>query len=203
MNMTKTIIVFLAKALVGYVALIILLVDLMLFEMAIPRYVFEMQAFVQSAALALAVAATASIVLRSRTPMIFAAVSSGYSGFVFIYTQYVTWFIAICGLVAAISFLFRNKITEPLLSLLLVIAGAWAFLSSVYSPYFVGWANYVAGNKDLLAAGVEALRAARDQIMPTLLMFPVLVMYFLGRQSYLKFQPALLRMFSKNVRSSL
>lgn len=77
------------------------------------------------------------------------------------------------------------------------------FLSSVYSPYFVGWANYVTGNKDLFAAGVEALRAARDQIMPTLVMFPVLVMYFLGKQSYLKFQPALLRMFSKNVRSSL
>lgn len=200
--MTKKIIGFLAKAFITYVALVILLMDLTLFEAAIPRYIFEKQPFIHSAALAIAVAAIASMLLRSRTPVIFVAMCIGYSAFVFVYIQYAAWFIAICGLVAAISFLFRNKITEPFLVLLLVIAGAWAFISSVYIPYFVGWANYVTGHNDFFGSVIEAIRAAFDQIIPTLALMPVLVMYFLGKQSYLKLLPVLLRIFSKKIRFS-
>ena len=194
--MIKKIIFFLAKVLVCYVALIVLLLDLMLLETAVPRYMFERQPFIQSAALAMAVAAALSIVLRSWRSIVFAAVCVGYSGFVFVYTEYVALFIAVCGLLAAISFLFRNKITEPLLILLPVIAGAWTFLSLVYTPYFVGWAYYASGNKEFVASVVEVLRTARDQVIPTLVLFPVLIMYFLGKQIHVKLLPAFLRVFS-------
>lgn len=200
--MIKKAIVFLAKAFICYVALIVLFVDLILLEAAIPGYVFERQPFIQSAALAMALAATVSIALRSRSPIILAAVCIGYSGFVFVHTQYVVWFVAVCGLLAAINFLFRNKITEPLPNLLLVIAGAWVFLSLVYTPYLVGWAYYVTGDKALVASVAEALRAVRDQVVPALALFPVLIMYFLGKQLHVKLLPILLRMFSRSARSS-
>lgn len=184
--MLKKIAVFLAKALVIYLALIVLWIDLVLFEAAIPGYFFEQQPYIQSAALALTISAAISIAIRSKTPIIFTAVCLAYSAFFFMFLHQVTSFIALFCVVAAISFFYKNKITEPLLVVLLVIAGAWVFICFVYPPYLVGWANYVTGRKELGSSIFEGLSTAKDQIIPTLAMFPVVLMYFLGKHSYVK-----------------
>lgn len=197
----KKIAFFLVRAFVAYVALILLWIDLTLFEVALPHYIFERQPFVQAALLVIAISGAISAAIKSRTPVVFTALCVGYSGFVFMYVPLVAWFIALFGLIAAINFLFRNRITEPLLAILPVIIGAWAFLSSAYAPYFVGWAYYVTGNKDLLGSIVEALHSARDQMLPTVAMLPVLVMYFLGKRHYEKLMPIFLRVLPGKNRS--
>lgn len=196
--MLRIIMVVLAKAVVLYLALTILMVDLVLLEAAIPRYsTFEQPPFFQSAGLVMVIATGLSIVFRSRTPAVFAAVCLAYSALFFIFGQQVTWFIALVSAVAAISFFYRNKITEPVLALLPVIVGAWVFISFIYLPYFVWWIYYVVGQKGFLGAASEGLRTMQEQIIPTLMIFPVAVMYFLGKQHYRVFAPACLRILGK------
>lgn len=187
--MVKKVIILLIKAIVTYLALVLLLIDLILLETAIPRYIFEKQPFIQSAVLALMISAAISIVRKSRTPFVFTAVCVAYSAFLFVYTLPVAWFIAFFALVAAISFFYRNRITEPLLVLLPIIAGAWVFVSSIYMPYLVGWAYYITNHKNLGDSMLEALGVAKDQIIPTLSILPVVVMYLLGKHSYMRLSP--------------
>ena len=40
------------------------------------------------------------------------------------------------------NFLYRNRFTEPMLVILLVITGAWLFIRLVYHPYMAGWVIY-------------------------------------------------------------
>ena len=178
--------VFLVKAFVIYLALIVLWIDMVLFEAAIPGYIFKQQPYIQSAALALTISAAISVAIRSKTPIIFTAICLAYSAFYFVFPHQVTSFIAFFCVVAAISFIYSNKITEPLLAVLLVIAGAWVFICFVYPPYLVAWANYITGRKDLGSSIFECVGTVKDQFIPTLTMLPVVVMYFLGKRSYVK-----------------
>lgn len=178
--------VFLAKAFVIDLALIVLWIDLVLFETASAMHFFEQQPFVQSAAFTLAVSAAISFAIRSKTPTIFTALCLAYSAFFFVFRHQAALFMAIFCLFAAVNFLYRNKVTEPLLVMLLIITGAWAFIFFIYPSYLVGWANYVAGRKDLGDSTLEGFSAAKHQIAATLAMVPVIVMYLLGKHSYVK-----------------
>lgn len=191
----KKIIAFLAKAFVIYLMLIALWIALFLFGTAIPRYgTFEHQPFVQSAILALAISALISHAGRSKTPAIFTAVCLGYSGLFFVFPHQAALFIAFFCLVAAISFFYRNKITEPLLAMLPVIAGTWVFLCFVYPSYLVAWVSYISNQKDFGGSAIAGFEVARSQIAPSLaLLLPVLAMYFLGKQSYAKLYAVLKR----------
>jgi len=183
--------VFLAKVLVLYLALIVLLIDRVLFETALPRFIFEQQPFVQSAVFTLAISAAISIAIRSKTPIIFTAFCLAYSTFFCVFPYQSTPFIALFCVVAAVNFLYKNKITDPLLVILLVIAGVWVFISFIYPSYLTGWVNYVAGRKDFSNSIFEGFGAAKDLIFSTLIIIPVVGMYFLGKHSYVRFYSVL------------
>ena len=184
--MLKKTAIFLAKACVIYLALIVLWIDFVLFETALPRHFFEQRPFIYSAALTLAISAAISFAIRSKTPIIFTALCLAYSTLFFVHLHYATLFIALFCVLAAVNFLYRNKITEPLLVMLLVIAGAWVFISFIYPSCLVVWANYVTGRKDFAGAIVQGFGVAKDQLVSTLIIIPVVVMYFLGKHGYIK-----------------
>ena len=201
--MIKKVAVAVIKLLILYVALYVVLIDLILLESALPGYsTFERSPFIQAALLTLAIATIISVVRASKTPAIFSIVCIGYSGFVFIYPRLVSWFVALFVVVAAISFLFRNRVTEPLLVMLPVVAGAWVFLSWIYTPYLLGWALYTTGNKDLVGSIATGVSTVGTQAVPALSLLPLLLMYFHGKQSYRRIGPLLLRLSKKTKMSA-
>ena len=187
----KKAVVFLAKASIIYLALIVLWIDWILFETARPKYFLEYQPFVQSMALVLAVSAAIAVAIRSKEPIIFTALCLAYSAFFFVFQRQAASFIALFCALAAVNFLYRNKVTEPLLAMLLVITGAWVFISLVYPTYVVAWANYSTGRKDLAHSLIEAFSIAKGQLVSTLIILPVISVYFLGKHGYLKLYFAL------------
>jgi hypothetical protein len=176
--------IFLAKILVLYLALIVLLIDRVLFATALPRFTFEQQPFFQSVVFTLAISAAISMVIRSKTPIIFTAFCLAYSTVFFVFPYQATFFIALFCVVAAVNFLYKNKVTEPLLVMLLIIAGVWVFISIIYPSYLIGWLNYVAMHKDLVSAILEGISAVKDLIFSSLIIIPVIGMYVLGKHSY-------------------
>lgn len=178
--------VFLIKILILYLALIVLLIDRILFETALPRFIFVQQPFLQSAIFTLVISAATSIATRSKTPIIFTAFCLAYSTIFSVFPYQSTTFIALFCLVAAVNFLYRNKITDPLLAILLIIAGVWVFTYFIYPSYLTAWVNYVTGRKDFAHSILEGFDASKDLIFSTLFIIPVVGMYFLGKHSYVR-----------------
>lgn len=201
--MLKKTMVLLAKAFVIYLAVIVFWIDLVLLEVALPKYIFEQKPFVQAAILVLAVSTVMSIGIKSKAPVIFTAVCVAYSAFFYAYLHQATLFIALFCSIAAINFFYRNKVTEPLLAMLLVIAGVWVFTSFIYPSYLVGWTNYITGQKDLGSSVLEGLLSAKDQAFSLFIIAPVVAMYFLGKHSYVKLYEVLARFFPRKERSSV
>lgn len=177
---------FLAKLLVLYLMLIALFIDRVLFATALPRLIFEQQPFVQSAVFTLATSGVISIVTRSKTPVIFTSLCLAYSSLFYIFTFQSAPFIALFCIAATVNFLYRNKITESLLVMLLIISGVWIFISFIYPSYLTGWANYVLGHKDFFSSILEGISATKHLIFSTFIVIPVVGMYFLGKHSYVK-----------------
>lgn len=200
--MTKQILIFLAKAFILYLVFLVLWIDLILIETAIPRLVFERQPFVQSSALVVIFGAAISVLSRSKTPILWAVFWPAFSAGFIAFPNHATPFIAFFLLVAAISFLYRNKVTEPLLVMLPILAGAWLFLSAVYSPYLVAWAYYITGKKALIEAVLAGCSILSDQVYQTALIAPILAMYFLGKQAYAKRYPGILALRFGKLRDS-
>ena len=69
-----------------------------------------------------------------------------------------------------------------------VIMGTWLFICLVYLPYLIGWANYVTGQKDLTDSVIEGLFATKEQLVPALLITPVVAMHLLGKHAHAKFK---------------
>ena len=182
--LAKKIGIVFAKLVVLYLALVVLWVDFVLVATTLPRFLTLWQPFIQSAVAVLFIAALVSIVKRSKTPVLFVAFCLAYSAFAIrANVYYLMSFVAFFCAVAAINFLYRNKLTEPLLVMLLVISGAWVFISLLYFPYLGAWVLY-AWKKDFSVAFVEGLHAIPDQLVVTSFMAPALAMYFLGKHSY-------------------
>ena len=183
--LAKKIGIVLAKLVVLYLALVVLLVDFVLLMIAFPRILSEQQPFIQSAAITLLISAVVSVIRRSRTPVLFVVFCIAYSALAIRANVYhLIALLAFFCAVAAANFLYRNKVTEPLLVMLLVITGAWVFTHFVHLPYAVGWVYFVAGKRDFLGALGEGLAAVPDQMLVISLMAPALAMYFLGKHSY-------------------
>lgn len=183
--------IFIAKAYLVYLALIVLWIDWVLFETARPKYFFDARPFIQSAALTVTISAAISIANRSKEAIVFTIFCVAYSAFFFVFQRQAASFIALFCALAAVNFLYRNKVTEPLLAMLLVITGAWVFISLVYPTYLVVWANYVTGRKDLVHSIIEAFSVAKGQLVSTLIILPVIAAYLLGKHSYVKLYVAL------------
>jgi hypothetical protein len=99
----------------------------------------------------------------------------------------VTLLIAFTFLVGTINFLFRNRITEPLLVLLPVCAGAWLYLSFIYQPSLVAWATVSAGKNDLASVLHSVFGdSSTNLVMMAIVVVPSAVLYFLGKHGYVR-----------------
>ena len=191
--------VLLTKLFILYLALIVLVIDFVLFKAAWQRFIFEQQPFIQSTVLSLVISATISMAIRSKNPIIFTALCLACSALFFVSYHQATSFIALFCALAAVNFLCKNKITEPFLVMLPIIAGAWIFITTVYPSYLLAWANYITGRKDFFDSIFEGLAAVKDQLVLTIIIIPVVFMYFLGKHSYVKLYSILKSLYSERV----
>ena len=178
------IIIVLAKVLLLYLAAPFLWGDLVLMHTALPRLLFEERPFVLSVLFCVVLAAAISIGRRSKLPMLLTVCVLAYCPVFLVFDFYATVLMAALMVVAVIHFLRRNRYTEPLLVLLPVVAGAWVFLSVVYQPFFVGWANYVTGRLNYVGSVIEGLVSLKEQSIQALIVLPPMAMYFLAKRSY-------------------
>lgn len=181
--------IFIMKAALIYFILPLLWVDITLFGIGIPRYIFEKEPFFMAVVFAATIGAAISVVLKSKTPIMWAIFISAYSAVFFISIFTSLALIAICMGIGAVSFLYRNRFTEPFLVLLPIIAGAWLFLQFVYGFSLVAWANYLIGQRNLSESLLQGARTLSDQAMQVAIIAPLITMYFLGKHSYVKLYP--------------
>src|SRR5690606_1594192 len=78
---------------------------------------------------------------RSRAPLLWAAFCLGFSALYLHadFYDYLDYLVVGLFLAAGINYLYRNRITEPLLILLPLMSGAWLFLQLIYCPYMPIW----------------------------------------------------------------
>jgi hypothetical protein len=190
-SMTRPLVIVFTKVAILLLLLPILWADLVLMTVAIP--IFERAPFLHSAALVGCVAAIVSLVVRSLTPMVWAALWVAYAGAFFTLNIYAVAAVGLSMLVAAVSFIYRNKFTEPLLVLLPVFAGAFLFVTLVYDAYLPAWIRFVTGHLGLGNAVLMALNEAARQYIPLALTVPIFGMYFLGKHGYTKLAPYFVR----------
>jgi hypothetical protein len=176
--------IVIGKILALYLVVPFLWVDLVLMVTALPRILFVERALVFSVLLVVLVAAAISIWFRSKVPMLFAVFALAY-GFVFLVgSLYSVAFVGLLMLVAAIHFVRANRFTAPLLVLLPIVAGAWAFLNLIYLPLLVGWANHATGGMTFAESVIEGIRLLKVQFFQALMVAPLLIMHFLAKKSY-------------------
>lgn len=187
--MVKQVAIFALKAALLYVMFPFVWVDLILFATALPRSIFEIQPFLMAVAFVVTVAAVISVTVKSKTSVLWALFCVAYSGVFIVFTLDSLALIALCLTIGAISFLYRNRITEPFLILLPIVAGAWLFLQVVYGFFFVTWAYSLALKKDLGDSLLRGAQSLEDQAIQVAIVIPLLAMYFLGKHSYVKLYP--------------
>jgi hypothetical protein len=195
--MKKHILVLIIKIALLYLALPLLLVDLILIQTAVPRLIFETQPYLYSILVVLVIAIVISGMIKSIIPIIWTVFSLLYSTVFFAMQSHavvfkiafsgVTLLIAFTFLVGIINFLYRNKITEPLLVLLPVCAGAWLYLSFIYQPSLVAWATFSAGKNDVVSVLFSVFgNYSANLVMMAIVVVPSAVLYFLGKHGYVR-----------------
>ena len=118
-----------------YLLLPLLLIDLILIQTAVPRLIFQWQPFAMAAMIWLAVLAAVAYRRKTRTPLIWGGVGLAYAAAFFASLLYavviagtrfsgIPLLIAFAFLAGAINFLYRNRVSEPLLILLPTCAAA-------------------------------------------------------------------------------
>ena len=184
--MAKQAAIIIGKLLALYLAIPFLWVDLVLIYTAIPRFLFLERAFALSVLFVILGAATISIRVHSKMPMLFALLCLSYSGALLAVSDYSVALLGLLILLAAIHFVYANRFTEPLLAALPVVAGAWAFLSLIYLPFSIGWVHYATGQAGYLESAMQGVVSLKIQSIQALMAAPLLVMYFLAKKSYVR-----------------
>lgn len=183
--MVKQAAIAVGKLIVMYLAIPFLWVDLVLMYTAMPRFLFIERAFVLSILLVVLGAAAISIRLRSKLPMLFAVLCLSYSSVFLVVPTYSVALVGLLMLVAAIHFVHANRFTEPLLAALPIVAGAWIFLTLVYLPFSLGWANYATDRMGYFASAIEGIGSLKLQSIQGLIVVPLLAMYFLAKRGHI------------------
>ena len=184
--MVKQAAIVIGKLLALYLAIPLLSVDLILMYTAIPRFLFLERAFVLSVLLIVLGAAAISMRLRSKLPMLFAVLCLSYSSVFLVVPPYSVALVGLLMLVAAIHFVHANRFTEPLLAAIPMVAGAWVFLSLIYLPFSLGWANYATERMSYFASFMEGISSLKIQSIQALIVVPLLVMYFLAKKCHIR-----------------
>jgi hypothetical protein len=192
--MLNTISVLLLKFGLLFLALPILLADLLLIQTSLPRLSFVSEPFVHTAIFVIAIGAIVSLATKSRVYVLWVIACLFFSGIFF--THHVTGLFldqfSVCTLVmaalfvvGAISFLYRNKFTGPLLVLLPICSGAWVFWSVIYNPYFVAWFSRVRNHMSIEASFHEVLRNWPTHLETLAIgVIPMMVIYVFANRSY-------------------
>jgi len=172
------------KLVVVYLLSIFVLLDLVLIDLAVPRILFVAEPFIQAAAILMLVGVIASIVARSPSQTLWATFFVGYSLLFLIPVRELDWVIGLVCLVGAISYLYRNKATEPFLVLLPIISGGWLFVELIYEPYLVAWTSYIADGHMIEAVKKGLHFISIGGFANVLIVLPLLATYALGKQAY-------------------
>ena len=194
MPIANTLFFLLLKFGLLYLALPFLLVDLGLIQSSLAKLNFVSEPFVHCAIVVMAIGATISLAAKSRIYVLWVIACLLFSAFFFAHDVlglYLDRF-SVCTLImaalfvfGAVNFLYRNKITEPLLVLLPICSGAWLFWSLIYNPYFVAWVSRVRNHMSLEASFFEALRAWPTHLETLAIgVIPMMVIYVFGNRSY-------------------
>ena len=183
--MVKQAAIVIGKLLALYLAIPFLWVDLVLMYTARPRFTFLERAFVLSVLLVVLGAAAISMRLRSKLPMLFAVLCLSYSSVFVVIPPYSVALVRLLMLVAAIHFVHANRFTEPLLAAIPIVAGAWLFLSLIYLPFSLGWANYATERMSYFASVIEGMDSLKIQSIQALIVAPLLVMYLLAKKCHI------------------
>lgn len=173
------------KLLALYLAIPFLWVDLVLMYTAIPRFLFLERALVLSVLLVVLGAAAISIRSGSKLPMLFAVLCLAYSSAFLVVPLYSVVLVGLLMLAAAIHFVHANRVTEPLLAPLPIVAGAWIFLTLIYLPLSLGWANYATDRMGYFASAIEGIGSLKVQSIQALIVVPLLIMYFLAKKGHI------------------
>jgi hypothetical protein len=182
----KLALVVLGKLAVLYFMAHMVVISSVLLTTALPRILFDTEAFLHAAAILLAVAIIIGLKTKSRVPLLWAIFSLGFSSLYILdagFHGYLDYFVAGLLLAAGINYLYRNRITEPLLILLPLLSSSWLFLQLIYCPYVPIWIARKTGVMSLsegfsLGFGTHALWIS-------LLIAPLLVLYMLGKHYYI------------------
>lgn len=180
-----------------YLLLPLLLVDLILIQTAVPRLLFQWQPFVAAALIWASIFGMVAYQLKSRTPLIWGGISLVYGAVFYISFAYsvviagvafsaIPLLIAFAFIVGSISFLSRNRYSEPLLVILPTCAAAWSFIVLLYQPCLVVWATWIAGQQDVLETLLSVFGdVSANAVMLAVVVLPTAVMYFLGKHTYI------------------
>lgn len=172
----KQVLIALGKLALLYLMTVIIWITVILLQVALPRIVIETEPLLHAATLVLLIAAGIALKTKSRTPLLWAVFCLGYSSLYIDFYGYLEVFIIVLSIAAGINYLFRNRITEPLLVLLPILTGSWLFLQLVYMPYALVWITIKTGYD--ISLGFE-------QIWISLLISPLMLMYLLGKRYYI------------------
>lgn len=181
----KLALVVLGKLVVLYLMALTVWIDAIVLKTALPRIMFETDPFLHAVAILMAGALIVALKQKSSTPVIWAGFCLGFSS-IYIpsagFFGYLEFFIAALFLAAGINYLYRNRITEPLLVLLPIISASWLFLQLIYIPYLPVWIARKTGYMSVsegFAMGFDI-----HAIWISLLIAPLIVLYLLGKQYY-------------------
>jgi hypothetical protein len=179
-----------------YLLFPLLLIDLILIQTALPRLLFDWRPFAVAALLWAAIFVFIAYRYQSRKPLVWCGISLIYAAIFFVGSAHsvvkvgvnfssVTLLIAFAFMAGAISFLHRNRYSEPLLVLLPTCALAWMFIVLLHQPCLVAWAVWVAGKQDVLEVLLSMFGdVSTNAVMLAIVVLPTMVMYLLGKHAY-------------------
>ncbi|MDD2685672.1 MAG: hypothetical protein PHY62_05900 [Gallionella sp.] len=178
-----------------YLLLPLLLVDLILIQTALPRLIFLWQPFAVAALIWATLFAVFAYRFGWRT-LIWGGIGLAYAAVLFVSLAYsaviagiafssIALLIAFAFMAGAVSFLYRNRYSEPLLILLPTCAIAWSFIVVLYQPCLVAWVTWVAGKQNVLEVLLSVFGdVSTNAVMLAIVVAPTMAMYFLGKHAY-------------------
>ncbi len=191
--MLKHAFLFFLKLLFLYLTLGIYAASVILIEMDMPMMLFIAEPFMQISAVVIIAGAAVSLKYRSRTPFLWALFWVLFAAaLLHIPYRYVSIFIGIFLFAGAINYLYRNRFTEPMLIFLPVIAGAVLLIRPIYINYLIGWIYFETGINSFKDSSVQEIMLRT--LFQILFVLPVIFMYFLGKQGYVRFFPLMRRL---------
>ena len=183
-RLIKATLVLLLKLALLWLVLPLVVIDLILLQVSMPRLAgFDWQPFLGAAAVALVLAALAARELLLVTTLAILA-----AGVAFLHGSalYDPGFAALLGVLlipAAFNFLYRNRVTEPMLALLPVLVLAYLFVSVLYGGAFILWVWAVAG-WPLRGEPWQFVEVLLESSLAFSLMLPFSLMYLLGKHCH-------------------